>query len=59
MPNAFKAGDVVQLKSGGPRMTVVEYRSAGSGTEVLCQWFSEKQEVQAYTFPEALLASSD
>lgn len=32
----FKAGDVVQLKSGGPPMTVV----AADGTGVQCRWFS-------------------
>ena len=32
----FKEGDVVQLKSGGPIMTILEIRDNG---EVLCQWF--------------------
>jgi uncharacterized protein YodC (DUF2158 family) len=32
----FKAGDVVVLKSGGPKMTVMEVRSDG----LLCRWFA-------------------
>jgi uncharacterized protein YodC (DUF2158 family) len=31
----MKPGDVVQLKSGGPAMTVSEV----SGTQVTCTWF--------------------
>lgn len=33
--NAFKTGDVVQLKSGGPEMTV----DGLFGGEVICVWF--------------------
>ena len=33
----FKVGDVVQLKSGGPLMTV---NKVGSG-EIGCQWFDK------------------
>jgi uncharacterized protein YodC (DUF2158 family) len=32
----FKVGDVVQLKSGGPKMTVEEIRGDG----LLCCWFA-------------------
>lgn len=32
----FSAGDQVQLKSGGPVMTVVKYGDSGY---VLCRWF--------------------
>lgn len=32
----FKIGDVVQLKSGGPLMTVCD---VGSGGAVECNWF--------------------
>ena len=34
--NQFKAGDVVRLKSGGPKMTVVP--DIGNG-RVNCRWF--------------------
>ncbi len=33
----FNQGDIVQLKSGGPRMTVVCMKNDG----VLCCWFSD------------------
>jgi len=33
----FKTGDLVQLKSGGPIMTVQTY---ASGDYLNCQWFS-------------------
>jgi len=32
----FKVGDVVQLKSGGPKMTISEIQSNGNAW---CQWF--------------------
>lgn len=35
----FKIGDVVQLKSGGPLMTV---SSVGEKSTVNCYWFNEK-----------------
>lgn len=34
----FKPGDVVQLNSGGPRMTVVAVQSDGT---LRCTWFRE------------------
>ena len=34
----FKPGDVVQLNSGGPRMTVVAMQSDGT---LRCIWFRE------------------
>lgn len=36
---AFKLGDIVQLKSGGPVMTVVS--DAGNDNKIDCQWFNE------------------
>ena len=40
MSDQIKAGDVVQLKSGGPKMTVGWVEDG----EALCQWFSPKNE---------------
>jgi uncharacterized protein YodC (DUF2158 family) len=37
---AFKVGDQVQLKSGGPVMTVRHTASYSTGVLVDCQWFS-------------------
>lgn len=35
----FKTGDIVQLKSGGPKMTVREPSSSREGV-IYCQWFA-------------------
>ena len=47
----FKVGDTVQLKSGGPIMTVDEEHDDDS---VTCQWFL-KQEVKMGVFKQAAL----
>ena len=43
----FKVGDVVRLKSGGPKMTVKEVTTASvSGTEIVnvrCIWFHDNK----------------
>jgi uncharacterized protein YodC (DUF2158 family) len=39
MANTFKAGDVVRLKSGGPKMTVVDPKSK-DGASVYCAWWN-------------------
>lgn len=36
--NKLDVGDVVQLKSGGPQMTVVE---VGESSDVKCMWFPD------------------
>jgi uncharacterized protein YodC (DUF2158 family) len=38
MNDQFKAGDLVQLKSGGPQMTVKYFEPSMDSYE--CQWFS-------------------
>ena len=50
----FKAGDVVQLKSGGPLMTVFEI----DGNLASCRWFSGNDE-KASSFPMELLKPAD
>jgi uncharacterized protein YodC (DUF2158 family) len=41
-PNNFKPGDVVQLKSGGPEMTVDrQYEDVNFRNVVECTWFAE------------------
>ena len=50
----FKAGDVVQLKSGGPLMTVGEV----DGESVHCRWFNGSEE-KASSFPAELLKPTD
>lgn len=49
----FKSGDIVRLNSGGPRMTVKEYKF---GT-VVCQWFTGGK-LQEGVFAEASIKLS-
>lgn len=53
----FQAGDVVRLKSGGPKMTVVHYGKYGYGDEYSykCKWFDEKNKLVEDTFTAAEL----
>jgi uncharacterized protein YodC (DUF2158 family) len=50
---ALEIGDIVQLKSGGPVMTVVKV----DGKEaVTCTWYASQQgEFRSQVFPEVLL----
>jgi len=57
MSNQFKAGDIVQLKSGGPPLTVdlVWHDPEEDRYRVDCCWFTPDQEYNDATFgPEAL-----
>ncbi len=56
----FKAGDIVQLKSGGPNMTV-DWVSNEEGVETAsCSWFDEKNKRQFERFlVTSLVAVSD
>jgi uncharacterized protein YodC (DUF2158 family) len=54
MADEFKAGDIVQVKSGGPKMTVREIGTANGMPTVWCIWFEDKKRVKG-TFPPALL----
>jgi len=47
----FEIGDVVVLRSGGPKMTVHGLVSDG---DVVCQWF-ESNEVHEENFPKEAL----
>jgi uncharacterized protein YodC (DUF2158 family) len=48
----FSAGDVVQLKSGGPKMTV---RAAGPDGMVSVYWFGANDDAHSGTFAAAAL----
>ncbi|NBH74742.1 YodC family protein [Rodentibacter pneumotropicus] len=48
----IKVGDTVQLKSGGPVMTVISERT---DDEVLCKWFDSNNRPYDETFPKAAL----
>ena len=44
----LKIGDVVQLKSGGPVMTIAEIRDYSSSRDgALCEWFDDKEKKNA------------
>lgn len=53
--NAFKVGDIVKLKSGGPDMTV-RIVPDSIGKTYTCQWFAAKKLEQG-SFPGASLES--
>lgn len=52
----FKPGDVVMLKSGGPKMTV-SAKTAG-GTSWICQWFVGG-EIKESVIPDAALTKPE
>jgi uncharacterized protein YodC (DUF2158 family) len=55
MSNQFKPGDVVVLKSGGPKMTVESVGNAFGGTErVWCVWFEGIKKMDSDFSPESL-----
>ena len=47
----IQLGSVVELKSGGPRMTVLKYNSKG---DIVCAWFLEATWYE-HPFPEPAL----
>ena len=56
MSNKFATGDIVQLKSGGPQMTVEEVSEDYIAGEefVQCQWFSGSKLQDGWFRPESL-----
>lgn len=53
----FKPGDVVQLKSGGPQMTISFYQNdLGS---YVCQWFVKTKLEEGIFSPEAIRKVED
>lgn len=55
--DAFKKGDIVVLKSGGPQMTVDDPKNY-DGT-VRCVWFAGAKRESAGFDPETLIPSED
>lgn len=47
---AFKVGDIVQLKSGGPKMTITQI----SSPTVYTSWFAGAKNEKAYFHQDAL-----
>jgi uncharacterized protein YodC (DUF2158 family) len=53
MTEQFKLGNIVQLKSGGPPMTVKSVEAVNG--ECLCEWFGGGNTLKSHTFfPETL-----
>ena len=52
MTNQFKKGDVVHLKSGGPKMTVTEIIDEGNYRIVHCRFFDKNNNLQTAEFDE-------
>lgn len=51
----FSSGDVVVLKSGGPKMTVSFYKSSyASDTDLVCEYFDSGKKVQVVFKEEQL-----
>ena len=52
MTDEIQPGDVVQLKSGGPLMTVASVGETHMTGElsVWCEWFDDKKQAQKETF---------
>lgn len=56
---AFKVGETVRLKSGGPLMTVTGFGKDAKGTErVNCSWFDKTNSEQTATFPPDAIEAS-
>lgn len=54
--NTTPIGSVVTLKSGGPKMTLEDYRELNRGViTAMCMWFHEYSAVRRYEFPLACL----
>jgi uncharacterized protein YodC (DUF2158 family) len=59
MEHEFAVGDVVQLKSGGPKMTIAEIGDFGMGygdseTKARCLWFEGTKQREALFVPQTL-----
>jgi uncharacterized protein YodC (DUF2158 family) len=56
MPDEFKAGDTVKLKSGGPFMTIESISEYNGIKKARCVWFDEKGTRFSELFALATLA---
>lgn len=54
MGSDFEVGDLVQLKSGGPVMTVQSSDTVGATGQICCQWFGGKKLEEGWFPPKSL-----
>jgi uncharacterized protein YodC (DUF2158 family) len=54
MANEFKPGDVVQMKSGGPKMTVFQIGEQYGETKVFCTWLDGSKKHEEAFYPAVL-----
>jgi uncharacterized protein YodC (DUF2158 family) len=61
VPYQPHSGDVVRLKSGGPKMTVIREVNArdGVGSAWECSWFVDLKEVRTSDFPALTIEPVD
>lgn len=52
---AYRIGQIVQLRSGGPEMTVAFEDHSGKGLVYKCAWFTADGLLQEGFFPEGAL----
>ena len=56
----FKVGDVVQLKSGGPRMVIQRMYPDSTPPDTKCKWFDAKRAAKEEDFAlESLIHIED
>jgi uncharacterized protein YodC (DUF2158 family) len=55
----FKVGEVVQLNSGGPKMTVGQKQPHQGALGVYCQWFAGSKLESGFFAPEVLTRVTD
>jgi uncharacterized protein YodC (DUF2158 family) len=56
---SLKAGDVVELKSGGPKMTIKHVGDNYGVIEAYCQWFDGTKLLEGSFPPESLKKSEE
>ena len=54
----LKIGDIVTLKSGGPRMVVDLVPEGEESTHAFCMWMSASNELQEGEFRQAVLVKA-
>jgi uncharacterized protein YodC (DUF2158 family) len=52
--DVFNKGDVVRVKSGGPKMTVADMGDYTGGFMILCVWFEGNKKFQDTFYPSVL-----